>query len=883
MGVPPPRGEWPLFGREQLLHEALTVLRRRDGGGLALVGEEGVGKTRLVAEVVRRLEQQGVRVLRTVATSASAALPFAAVADLLPPDLDAAASPFELMRLAVRGLRASEPRAGIVLAVDDAHLLDEGSAALLAHTVRARAARALLVLGASARIPDSLSALLDDGSLERAHVAPLAADQLAQLCAAVLGGPVEGATLRRLVQLAGGNVLHLHELLDAGLAEGTLLADGGVWRSSGRIASGTRLEQLVTARLIRQSDRVREVVEVVALAGTVEVDLLERVVGGDAVAEAERSRLVAVFEDGLRLLVGISHPLYAEALRTTAPRLTARRWHQRLAAALAATECRRQGDVLRLALHRLDGGQTPDELLLLQAAEVAASRFDVALAVRLSCAAARNGSSRARLAAASALYRAGRNDDAERLLRELYDDARLLAEPGAELRGQVALLLAACLLSGAGRAAAAEELLRSAGAALAEGPLRDELAALSGMVALSLGRVTDALDRVEPLLARPEATERVTLRALLVAVSGWAQVGRADQATAAGQKLAQDSTARVLPAEYEAVLVGLCYAHGVAGRLDEAEQLARSRYEAALDHRAADLRTLWSLALGQAALARGQVAEAEPRLREAVLLLRHDQSMFGVHALAWALGCLAEAAGLRGDAAAARAALDEACAVTPEPCFIHARELAGIWVTAAESTSAAAAQVALDVADEAAGRGLGVVEAVALHQAARLARPGDVAPRLADLAERVDGELVRAHAAHAAALCAGDVALLQRAADTYERLGVWLDAAEASAQAAVAAAAQGLAATATRSAQRSRALAARCPGARSHALSPAVATTPLTPREREIAQLAARGWTTARIAESLVLSGRTVDNHLHRAYSKLGIASRNELAKLLGT
>ncbi|MDX8052483.1 helix-turn-helix transcriptional regulator [Lentzea sp. BCCO 10_0798] len=56
---------------------------------------------------------------------------------------------------------------------------------------------------------------------------------------------------------------------------------------------------------------------------------------------------------------------------------------------------------------------------------------------------------------------------------------------------------------------------------------------------------------------------------------------------------------------------------------------------------------------------------------------------------------------------------------------------------------------------------------------------------------------------------------------------------------------------------------------------------PLTKREREVAVLAARGLTNKEIAESLVISVRTVDNHLSNTYSKPGITTRGELALVL--
>ena len=56
---------------------------------------------------------------------------------------------------------------------------------------------------------------------------------------------------------------------------------------------------------------------------------------------------------------------------------------------------------------------------------------------------------------------------------------------------------------------------------------------------------------------------------------------------------------------------------------------------------------------------------------------------------------------------------------------------------------------------------------------------------------------------------------------------------------------------------------------------------PLTEREREIALLASTGLKCKAIAERLYLSVRTVDNHLQRAYTKLGVGGRDDLAAAL--
>ncbi|MCR2827239.1 helix-turn-helix transcriptional regulator [Microbacterium sp. zg.Y909] len=55
----------------------------------------------------------------------------------------------------------------------------------------------------------------------------------------------------------------------------------------------------------------------------------------------------------------------------------------------------------------------------------------------------------------------------------------------------------------------------------------------------------------------------------------------------------------------------------------------------------------------------------------------------------------------------------------------------------------------------------------------------------------------------------------------------------------------------------------------------------LTPREREVAHLIAAGHTNREVAERLVVSERTIDNHLYRVFRKLGVNTREDLVGLV--
>jgi DNA-binding CsgD family transcriptional regulator len=146
------------------------------------------------------------------------------------------------------------------------------------------------------------------------------------------------------------------------------------------------------------------------------------------------------------------------------------------------------------------------------------------------------------------------------------------------------------------------------------------------------------------------------------------------------------------------------------------------------------------------------------------------------------------------------------------------------------------------------------------------------------LIEQIDGAFAAALARHARAT-RGDE--LDQASLCFESLGALLLAAETAAAAVPVYRADGLARAATAAARRSERLLAECGDVQPPGLHRASTSVTLTAREAEIAGLAARGATSRQIADRLVVSVRTVDNHLQSSYTKLGVTNRDELAKAL--
>ena len=250
--------------------------------------------------------------------------------------------------------------------------------------------------------------------------------------------------------------------------------------------------------------------------------------------------------------------------------------------------------------------------------------------------------------------------------------------------------------------------------------------------------------------------------------------------------------------------------------------------------------------------------------------------------LAFALAGVAQAAAQAGDVEAARAAVDELDR-TPlgHQGFAVELGLARAWTAAACGELTRAREHARAAAALARERGQDGYAARALHELCRLGDPAGAAPELAWLERSVDGPFVATATAHAAALVAGDGAALLDAAERFAAAGAMLVAAEAADAAAAAHRESGRASSARVAAARAALWLASCEGARPPTLLATPEAADLTPREREVALLAATGMSSREIADRLVLSVRTVDNHLQNAYRKLGVTRRQDLLRVL--
>lgn len=391
----PPR----MIGRET--ERALLAQGVQAGHVVALIGEAGMGKTRLLQEfmagqpgLMRAAGRPGdagvplatlARLLREVmegdGASVAAQLPVATRSELtrVLPEFEAAVPRATgegqrlVMQRAISALLVSRP--GLLgLVVDDLHFADEASVEMLGaliHDDTSEAGRLRWVL--AYRPADAASPVrgLHDGLAEQARLmpvvlAPLSRDALAELVDS-LGLPgVRGSVLADgLLQRTGGNPLYVLETLKQAWVENTLveLADA---RSLPRPLSVGRL---IERRIAQLSPAALALARVASVAGVdFGIALAEHVLQvpamalASAVAELEAAQVMR--EDAF------AHDLVADAVQASVPPTVAVHTHGQVAGWLE----QKGGEPARIAGHWIAARQDLRALPWLQQAADAARR-----------------------------------------------------------------------------------------------------------------------------------------------------------------------------------------------------------------------------------------------------------------------------------------------------------------------------------------------------------------------------------------------------------------------------------------------------------------------------------------------------------------------------
>jgi ATP/maltotriose-dependent transcriptional regulator MalT len=397
---------------------ALTEVERNGPSAVALVGEPGMGKTRLLAELSERADQRGNLVLSGSASELERELPFWVFIDALDeylqgldprrlaaldeadcaqlghvfPSFEAHAARvgagpkderFRTHRAVRRLFELLAVPKPLVVLLDDVHWADAGTIELLGSLLRRPPAAAVLV--AIAVRPRQLPALLSGtieraigtGGMSRLELGALSAGEAQQL----LGDAARGPAADALYAESGGNPFYLKQLANAPRRSDGLGA-GDVSLSGVEVPWG--VAAALTEEFALLPDSARRVLEGASVAG----DPFEPELAAAAAGMSETDALEALDELLRRDLVRATevprrfrfrHPLVRAAVYHEAPGAWRLGAHERCAAALAergAPVAERAHHVERSARH----GDTAAVEVLREAARAAAQRAPVSAA-----------------------------------------------------------------------------------------------------------------------------------------------------------------------------------------------------------------------------------------------------------------------------------------------------------------------------------------------------------------------------------------------------------------------------------------------------------------------------------------------------------------------
>ena len=445
-----------VIGRDAELGEVEAFLDGAAAGHavLAIVGEPGIGKTTVWDEAVTRARARGMRVLVARPAESEAKLSFAGLADLLSPiapecfavlpvpqrhALDVALLREEAGTRRVDGRAVATAACGLLadlaaqsplmLAVDDAQWLDEATDTALRFALRRLQGAPLGVLCSvrgSGERPDTFESSLDADHRLELRLASLSLAAMHEVIDERLGGSLRRPALVKVVQHSAGNVFYAIEIAREWLRLGL---------DHAALPVPPSLHALVGARVARLPRRTRDAL---LLASALAVPTTALVPDNDLSA-AEDEGLVRVQDDGR---IRFEHPLAAAAVYESASASRRRQAHRLLAGRVLDQEER--------ARHLALAAVGPDESVAVELDDAAAhaaargasaSAADLArLALELTEDAEGERVVRRSLAAAHYLLDAGDTASARGVL-EACDPASVEGDTKAELLSQLGYLL----------------------------------------------------------------------------------------------------------------------------------------------------------------------------------------------------------------------------------------------------------------------------------------------------------------------------------------------------------------------------------------------------------------------------------------------------------
>jgi DNA-binding CsgD family transcriptional regulator len=860
--------------------ELISIQSLADSGssrGVVLGGVPGVGKTALAREFCRRVEQVGGSTSWVVAAPSLEGVPFGAFTPLLGTLREPGHRSVERVEVVANAYEAARDalEETTVLAVDDLHLLDPGSAALLALLVAGNVCFVVMTARTGNPIPPEIDGYWRSGDIHSIEVGPLARETIDAVCVTALGGVVDRRLRERLCDAAGGNLLYLRELMCAGIETGRLRNRDGVWTWDGPLAVGPHLAEVVGSRLSCAGEEVLHLIRLVMLGEPLPLNALRSLCSSATIETAEAMGLVAIVHEGRRTYARLAHSLYGEVMRQLDGTEVARRASSELVDCLATIGLRRDGDIVRLSLLELQAGDVRDVERMTAAAGRARGLGDIDLATKFATSAAEtapNASSKIELV--ECLVWQG-NHDVALAVADTLDPATFCSAD----RVRLAVNVATIQFFGRDALDEAVSVLDAAERAPTDAAGRLRLRAHRAELCMFSGEIVEAHDTAMKVLSAPNASTVARAAAHGAAVPSLALAGRIEEAVVAADEGLAFLLAQTDPPMYEGagIMVGRFLAALLGGGLVETSSLVEGLYLEVAGRPADPLFGVWGLMLGRMKIATGELDAAVELLTEAAASFRHDDPS---RLLSWALGALAQAHAMRGDADAARAAVNEmsAAGALAARSFGLDREVGRAWASAVAGDLEQSEHVLRSTARDAfrsAAYGSGVF---AVFEGFRLGVRSRAALDLCPRTMPVDGQLLPlAVEISTTSLEPGE--LLERAGRLHALASTaWaVDTASIALRRAVE--------------DGDQALALRAEGFL-EGLNPAGRgmSTPallearnaqsgitLTPRERQVLSLVRAGRSNSEIAATLVVSKRTVESHLGRLFRKLGVTSRQDL------